>query len=99
MQGRLNGEPSALFVGLCTLDIIQAVARMPGRNEKVTALRQSAAAGGPATNASVAFACLGGGAPLLSGGGRPPLAHGGRAGPGRGAVTLLRPGAGREASA
>jgi hypothetical protein len=82
-------QPSALFVGLCTLDIVQAVARMPGPNEKVTALRQSAAAGGPATNASVAFACLGGRATLLTGAGRHPLADGVRADLDRAGVTLI----------
>jgi sugar/nucleoside kinase (ribokinase family) len=82
-------EPSALFVGLCTLDIVQAVARMPGQNEKVTALRQSVAAGGPATNASAAFACLGGRATLLTGAGRHPLADGARADLDRAGVTLI----------
>jgi sugar/nucleoside kinase (ribokinase family) len=82
-------QPSALFVGLCTLDIVQAVARMPGPNEKVTALRQSAAAGGPATNASVAFACLGGRATLLTGAGRHPLADGVRADLDRAGITLI----------
>src|SRR5215468_346257 len=89
MQGRFNGEPSALFVGLCTLDIVQTVARMPGQNEKVTALRQSVAAGGPATNASAAFACLGGRATLLTGAGRHPLADGMRADLDRAGVTLI----------
>jgi sugar/nucleoside kinase (ribokinase family) len=72
-------EPSALFVGLCTLDIIQAVPRMPGRNEKMTALGQCVAAGGPATNAGAAFACLGGRATLLTGVGGHPLTDGMRA--------------------
>ena len=84
-----SGEPSALFVGLCTLDIVQAVARMPGQNEKVTALRQSVAAGGPATNASAAFACLGGRATLLTGAGRHPLADGVRADLDRAGVTVI----------
>jgi sugar/nucleoside kinase (ribokinase family) len=84
-----SGEPSALFVGLCTLDIVQAVARMPGPNEKVTALRQSVAAGGPATNASAAFACLGGRATLLTGAGRHPLADGVRADLDRAGVTVI----------
>ena len=82
-------EPSALFVGLCTLDIVQVVAQMPGQNEKVTALRQSVAAGGPATNASVAFDCLGGRATLLTGAGRHPLADGMRADLDQAGVTLV----------
>lgn len=53
-----------LFVGLSTLDVIHVVAAPPGRNEKVTATRQFVAAGGPAANAAVTFAALGGD-PLL----------------------------------
>lgn len=82
-------EPRALFAGLCTLDIVQAVARTPGPNEKTTALRQSVSAGGPATNASVAFACLGGRSALLTGVGRHPLADGVRADLARAGVTLV----------
>jgi sugar/nucleoside kinase (ribokinase family) len=75
----VNAAPAALFAGLCTLDIIQAVDRVPGPDEKVTALDQVVAAGGPATNAAVAFAYLGGDATLLTGAGRHPLAGGIRA--------------------
>ncbi len=66
-------------MGLCTLDVIQSVARVPGENEKVTALRQTVAAGGPATNAAVTFAHLGGEAVLWTGIGRHPLTAGIRA--------------------
>jgi sugar/nucleoside kinase (ribokinase family) len=72
-------EPRALFVGLCTLDIIQLVTHVPAANEKVTGLRQTVAAGGPASNAAVAFAHLGGSATLVSGLGVHPLAAGVRA--------------------
>ncbi|NUU22378.1 MAG: sugar kinase [Streptomycetaceae bacterium] len=72
-----------LFVGLCVLDIIQAVERLPAPDEKVTALRQSVSAGGPATNAAAAFAGLGGRAALLTGLGRHPLTDGIRADLGR----------------
>ena len=68
-----------MFAGLCTLDLIQAVDRLPGPNEKVTALDQAVAAGGPAANAAVTFAFLGGGATLLTCVGRHPLADGIRA--------------------
>ncbi|WP_214416764.1 PfkB family carbohydrate kinase [Sphaerisporangium fuscum] len=71
--------PGALFVGLCTLDVVQAVERMPAADEKVTALTQEVAAGGPATNAAVTFAFLGGTATLLTAVGRHPLAAGIRA--------------------
>lgn len=57
-------RPRALFAGLATLDVIQAVDRLPTANEKVVALAHTVAAGGPATNAAVAFAHLGG-APTL----------------------------------
>ena len=75
----MTAHPAALFAGLCTFDLIQAIERMPGPNEKVTALRQLTAAGGPATNAAVTFAFLGGQATLLTGIGHHPLAHGIRA--------------------
>jgi sugar/nucleoside kinase (ribokinase family) len=71
--------PRALFAGLCTFDLIQSVDRIPGQNEKVTALDQAVAAGGPATNASVTFAFLGGHATLVTGIGRHALAQGIRA--------------------
>lgn len=61
-----DGRPRGLFVGLATLDVINRVASLPGANEKVTALHQSVAAGGPATNAAVTFAALGGDAVLLT---------------------------------
>jgi sugar/nucleoside kinase (ribokinase family) len=82
-------SPSALFAGLCTLDIIQAVDRVPGPNEKVTALDQTVAAGGPAANAAVTFAFLGGHATLLTGAGRHPLAEGIRADLARAGVRLI----------
>ncbi|WP_228373451.1 PfkB family carbohydrate kinase [Demequina gelatinilytica] len=51
---------AALFAGLSTLDIVQLVERLPAPNEKVAALEFSVCAGGPATNAAVAFARCGG---------------------------------------
>ena len=50
----------AVFAGLTTLDIIQSVERVPASNEKVAALDFLVVAGGPAANAAVAFAHLGG---------------------------------------
>lgn len=58
--------PHAVFVGLCTLDVIHSVDRMPAANEKVVAHDVLLAAGGPATNAAVAFAHLGGAATLVT---------------------------------
>ncbi|MDX3581003.1 MULTISPECIES: PfkB family carbohydrate kinase [Streptomyces] len=66
-------RPQGLFVGLCTLDVIQLVDHVPGVNEKLTAREQVVAAGGPAANAAVAFAHLGGSATLLTAIGCHPL--------------------------
>ncbi|GHG99685.1 PfkB family carbohydrate kinase [Streptomyces lanatus] len=63
-----------LFVGLCTLDVIQLVDHVPGPDEKLTAHEQTVAAGGPAANAAVTFAHLGGAARLLTAIGSHPLA-------------------------
>lgn len=59
-------RPVGLFVGLCTLDVIQLIDRMPAPDEKVVARDVTVAAGGPAANAAVAFASLGGTAVLLT---------------------------------
>ncbi|HWE91253.1 MAG TPA: PfkB family carbohydrate kinase [Pseudonocardiaceae bacterium] len=67
---------SVLFVGLCTLDVIQLVDRVPAANEKLTARRQTIAAGGPAANAAVTCSDLGGRATLLTGIGSHPLTAG-----------------------
>ncbi|MFJ4849176.1 PfkB family carbohydrate kinase [Streptomyces sp. NPDC088733] len=56
----------ALFVGLCTLDVITRVGHVPAPNEKLTASAQLIAAGGPAANAAATFAHLGGEAVLLT---------------------------------
>jgi sugar/nucleoside kinase (ribokinase family) len=68
-------EPRGLFVGLTTLDIVHRVARHLGPDEKASALGQDLAAGGPATNAAVTFAVLGGAATLVTAAGRHPLAR------------------------
>jgi sugar/nucleoside kinase (ribokinase family) len=58
--------PHALFAGLCTVDLCYRVAEMPERNRKYGAESQSASAGGPATNAAITFAHLGGRAALAT---------------------------------
>ena len=68
------GVPVGVFVGLTTLDVLHRVERSPGPNEKVTALRQDVAAGGPAANAAVVFAAMGGTARLITSMGSDPLA-------------------------
>ena len=67
-------RPAGVFVGLSTLDVVHRVQRAPGANEKVTAGRQDVAAGGPAANAAVVFAALGGDAVLVTALGSDPLA-------------------------
>ncbi|MGB3300489.1 MAG: PfkB family carbohydrate kinase [Phormidesmis sp.] len=49
-----------LFVGLTTLDCLYQADHPPTTNEKVVASKSLLVAGGPATNAAVAFAQLGG---------------------------------------
>lgn len=66
--------PLGVFVGLATLDVIQRADRVPGPNEKITASWQACAAGGPAANAAVVFAALGGRARLLTSIGTGPAA-------------------------
>jgi sugar/nucleoside kinase (ribokinase family) len=58
--------PIGLFIGMTTLDLIYLATHAPGANQKVVALDTAIAAGGPATNAAVAFAHLGGEARVLS---------------------------------
>jgi sugar/nucleoside kinase (ribokinase family) len=64
-----------VFVGMATVDLVQRVERPPEPNEKLTALSQEVAAGGPAANAAVAFARLGGSATVITALGNHPLAR------------------------
>jgi sugar/nucleoside kinase (ribokinase family) len=64
-----------LFVGLTTLDLIYLVANLPQSNQKIVALEQIIASGGPATNAAVTFSCLGNQAKLISVVGNHPLSQ------------------------
>ena len=66
---------NGLFVGLTTLDIIYLSETVPKSNEKVVAIDQVIAAGGPATNAAVTFRYCGDQAFLLSVIGNHPLAQ------------------------
>ena len=67
-------RPLGAFVGLTTLDVIHRARRAPGPDEKMTAERQDLAAGGPAANAAVVFAALGGRARLITALGSGPAA-------------------------
>lgn len=62
-------------VGLCTVDLIQRVEAFPNPGEKLQSLSVEVAAGGPATNAAVAIAALGGQAKLSTVLGKHPLAR------------------------
>lgn len=59
-------QPRGVFAGLATLDVIHRIDAPPGPNQKITARAQFVAAGGPAANAAVTFAALGGQAVLLT---------------------------------
>lgn len=62
-------------VGLCTVDLVQRVRALPAPGEKVQSLSVEVAAGGPAANAAVAVAALGGRARLSTVLGAHPLAR------------------------
>ncbi len=54
------------FVGLCTVDLTYVVSEFPKPNQKVCASQQELVAGGPAANAAITFAFLGGVASLVT---------------------------------
>lgn len=64
---------NGLFVGLMTLDCIYQAQRPPQANEKLVAQDVMMAAGGPATNAAVAFSALGGAATIVAAVGQHPV--------------------------
>ncbi|OPX10543.1 PfkB family carbohydrate kinase [Mycobacterium sp. AT1] len=66
--------PVGVFVGLATLDVIHRIAKAPAANQKITSSEQFVAAGGPAANAAVTFAALGGDATLVTALGDDPVA-------------------------
>jgi sugar/nucleoside kinase (ribokinase family) len=65
---------TGLFVGLITLDCIYRVNHVPSSDEKLVATDNLLVAGGPATNAAIAFAALGNQAVVLGALGQHPLA-------------------------
>src|SRR3954468_18515509 len=67
--------PVGVFVGLATLDVIHRIVTAPAVNQKITSTAQFVAAGGPAANAAVAFAALGGDAILVTALGDDPVAE------------------------
>jgi sugar/nucleoside kinase (ribokinase family) len=67
--------PVGVFVGLATLDVIHRIAKAPAVNQKITSAAQFVAAGGPAANAAVTFAALGGKPILVTALGDDPVAE------------------------
>ena len=65
---------SGVFVGLSTIDVVYGVDEFPAANTKVEARSQEVFVGGPATNAAVTFAQLGGEPALVTAVGRNTLA-------------------------
>lgn len=59
-------NPTGLFIGRATVDIISSVASFPTADDKVWARDRMIVAGGPALNAAVTFAALGGDATLVT---------------------------------
>ncbi|MER3434493.1 MAG: ribokinase [Leptolyngbya sp. ERB_1_1] len=64
-----------LFVGLVTLDLIYLADAPPSSNQKIVAQETTIAAGGPATNAAIAFQHLGNSATLIGAIGSHPICH------------------------
>jgi sugar/nucleoside kinase (ribokinase family) len=62
--------PHGIFVGISTVDVVYLVDDFPAANTKIAARSQDLFAGGPATNAAIAFQHLGGQATLVSAVGR-----------------------------
>lgn len=67
------GRQRVVLAGLCTIDVVQRVAELPAPGDKVQSLSVDVAAGGPATNAAVTVAALGGSPLLLTALGTHPL--------------------------
>ena len=66
MSSPRPGAHTGVFLGLATLDIVHSVDALPGLNKKITARGQEVAAGGPATNAAITFAAMGGDAVVVT---------------------------------
>jgi sugar/nucleoside kinase (ribokinase family) len=71
----MKASPHGLFVGLTTVDFVFGFDTFPLEDTKNTARDYAVAAGGPASNAAVAFASLGGATDLVSSLGTSPVAN------------------------
>ena len=65
----------AIFVGLSTIDVVYSVDDFPAANTKVAAKSQEIFVGGPATNAAITFAHLGGQTSMVTAVGRHPFSN------------------------
>jgi len=74
MSRGIQFRPTGVFVGLATIDVLYSVDEIPAPDEKISAPGQLVSAGGPATNAAVTFAFLGGHAELATAVGTHPAA-------------------------
>ncbi|HEX5404011.1 MAG TPA: PfkB family carbohydrate kinase [Pseudonocardiaceae bacterium] len=72
--GEHVGAGGVLLVGLCTVDVVQRVTELPSPGAKVQSTSVELVAGGPAANASVTVAALGGRAQLVTVLGTHPMA-------------------------
>ena len=61
-----TNKTNALFVGLCTKDIIYYVENLPKFNKKIKTEEFKTYIGGPATNAAITFSMLGGNATIAT---------------------------------
>jgi sugar/nucleoside kinase (ribokinase family) len=59
-------KPTGLFIGRSVIDVINGIDAFPARDGKVTAKSQTIVGGGPALNAAITFAHLGGKSILYS---------------------------------
>jgi len=73
MTNTKGRQPKGLFVGLATLDFTYLVDKIPPRNAKISVPGQHISTGGPAANAAVTFAFLGGRSALVTAVGKHPV--------------------------
>jgi sugar/nucleoside kinase (ribokinase family) len=59
-------QAGVLLVGLCTVDVVQRVAELPSPGQKLQSTSVELVAGGPAANAAITVAALGGRATLAT---------------------------------
>ena len=65
-EDKKGNSPKGLFVGLCTKDIVYYTDEIPGKNHKIKTDDFATYIGGPAANAAITYAALGGDATLAT---------------------------------